>query len=213
MIKIIETDSNQAFDLLEKDIPEHASYIWQENYEAYYNEMCLAVLVAVRHQVERELVLIASRITDRDEIDWEVYRKNVEKEEKVLRDKKQVAWKELANGLQLKTFPDWKSMEVLRFLTNLYKHDAFATPKEELLRSLKMPLSKPYAPLAESKAVKEALAAYLGLEKGSEYCDIASDLISCADRFIAEVKDKAKPKMSKLKWRAVGFDPDSLFSG
>lgn len=207
IIEIIKNDRDVARDLLEKDIPEDASYIWQSHYEADYNEMCLALLVAVRHQVERELVLIAARVPDdRRELDQARYRHEVENERKRL---KNDGWKGIIAKLQLETFSSWdSSMKLLQILVNLYKHDPWVTPDRELLSFLNLPMGVPYAPLAESQDVKEGLNAYLGLEERSNFCDIASELLDRADQFLAEVKSKTKRK--KLKRHAVSLNPDTF---
>lgn len=146
MFQIIRNERDKKRTQLEKEIPEHAADIWLFDWEGFFNELCLAVLVAIHHQVERELVLIAARVTaDGRELDQEEYRKEVKNERNKL--KKNDGWTNLETKLQLNAFPSWSSsMRVLRILVNLFKHDPWITPDRKLLLFLNLPLNVPYAP-------------------------------------------------------------------
>ena len=74
---------------------------------------------------------------------------------------------------------------------------------ETLLRHLDLDLKRKYAPLAESSCVREGLAAYLGLEKDADYCDIAEELLRHAAGFLKAVKQQ--PGLSRVKHGAVSF--------
>jgi hypothetical protein len=50
-------------------------------------------------------------------------------------------------------------METLRLLANCDKHNPSEEPEEQLLKHLALDESVPYAPLAESNSLREALAA------------------------------------------------------
>jgi hypothetical protein len=49
-------------------------------------------------------------------------------------------------------------METLRLIANSNKHETSGRPDNDLLRHLELDLKRTYAPLAESDAVREALA-------------------------------------------------------
>jgi hypothetical protein len=66
-----------AYQLADED-PDLASDQWQFGDEPFVNELCLILLVAVWHQVEREVIWLAARVTgDGKQITREQYLKNV----------------------------------------------------------------------------------------------------------------------------------------
>ena len=87
--------------------------------------MCLTLLIAVRHQVERELVLIKARANGGTTIPQKQYEQNVINERQQLRTK---GWKALEDSLQLGSLPQWNtSMKALELLANSIKHDRLRT--------------------------------------------------------------------------------------
>lgn len=81
-------------------------------------------------------------------------------------------------------------METLRLLANSCKHDPYASPDNKLLDHLGLQKhGATYAPLSESRAVKEALGKWLGLASDADYCDITEDLAARATNFIQAVKN------------------------
>lgn len=182
--------------------------LWPFMGEPFINELCLALLVAIRGHFERELVLIAARVTsDGQELSYKHYHQRVEEEREELKGRN--GWKKLRIKLQLDSIPEWdSSMETLHFLANSYKHNPEGKPDKALVSHLKLPSNATYGPLSESQAFKNGLAAYLGLPEGADYCDIAYDLVERVARFLVEVKDKQKAQrtLSPLRFEPASMD-------
>jgi hypothetical protein len=161
--------------------------LWMFTDEPFINELCLTLLVAIRHHVERSLVLIAARVTsDGRELSSEDYWQRIKIERERLRS---CGWGRLIAKLQLDSLADWNlSMKTLQLLANSYKHDPSTSADEGLLRHLGLPLDVTYASLPESPGVKAGVAASLGLQDSADYCDIAEALLVCVSRFTAEVE-------------------------
>lgn len=202
-----ERDSRRA-SLRDQD-PDVAYDVWVFRDEPFINELCLMLLVAIRHHVERELVWAAARVTsDRRPLKGDEYSQRVQDERQKLRT--QNGWSELAVKLELHTFTEWaSSMETLRLLANSYKHDPASRPDRKLLEHLHLDWSLNYGPLPESPALRTGLAAYLDLEERADYCDIAEELLRRADTFVAEVQ--RRPDLSPVKWGPVSLNPDDFF--
>lgn len=170
--------------------------LWPYMGEPFFNEFCLALLVALRHHVERELVLLAARVTsDGRDLGTSEYKNLVKEEQELLRGKRkkqrsfgcfflfprkqaprknEAGWGRLEKKLKLKNLAEWKkSMEILRLLANAYKHEPMATSDKDLIKLV---------------GIQKGLASSLDLPEGADYCDIADELVSRVDRFLAEVK-------------------------
>jgi hypothetical protein len=177
--------------------PEDAAYDqWMFTDEPFINDLCLVLLVAIRHQVERELVGIAARVTDDGApLDRKQYQERMRDEREGLRH----GWKPLIGKLDLRSFPEWQgSMQTLRLLVNSYKHSPWGRPDEDLLQHLKLPLTRNYAVLPDSRSVREKLADSLGLDKDADYCEITEELLNRADSFLGSVRQR--PGLSEVKW-------------
>jgi len=202
MLRMIKAEHDRRVEHL----PEEDGYDqWIFIDEPFVNELCLTLLVAIRHQVERELVLIAARVTNGGrELEGEQYTQRIQKERDNL--KKHDGWKDIAAKLHLGTFHEWgASMETLRLLANSYKHDPWAVPDEKLLKHLGLSLEVTYKTLSESDDLKKGLAASLNLQSDADYCDISDELLTRAGRFITEVKKTLKEQgiLSSIKPRLV----------
>jgi hypothetical protein len=161
--------------------------LWTLTDEPFINELCLTLLVAIRHHVERELVLIAARVTSdsRELSSGDCWRRITIERERL----RSCGWKRLTAKLRLDLSADWdSSMKTLKLLANSYKHDPSTSADEELLNHLGLPLDVPYASLFESPGLKAGLAASLGLQDGADYCDIAEALLARVARFLTEVQ-------------------------
>ncbi len=181
----------------------------------FVNELCLMLLVALRHQVERELVLLSARLADDgDEISVEQYHNNVQKERKLL--KKRDGWKRVLKRLDVKPCKETKVLEVLRLLSNSYKHDPFVKPDIKLIKLLSLPSEWPkkknatsdttsggsrspappkkkhYAALPESSSLQEAFAVFVGLGKDADYCDITERFVESTSKFLEGLKSRTK---------------------
>ena len=163
----------------------------------FVHELYLMVLVAVRHEVERELVKIAACLGER-EITVEEYRANVQEEVKLLG--KGEGWKRLAGKLKLETCDPHKHLEALRLLANSYKHSPFMQPKEKLLRLLELETDVNYASLPESDALREALGCFIGLGKDAAFSDIAERFVDEASSFLDAVRRNVTLSPIKVRW-------------
>ena len=80
MIAVIRAEEERRVSLLTGEDPDFVYERWGSRIEPFVNELCLMVLVALRHQVERELVKLAARASDDGkEISPKEYHKEVQK--------------------------------------------------------------------------------------------------------------------------------------
>ncbi len=181
----------------------------------FVNELCLMLLVALRHRAERELVLLAARLAeDGSEISVEQYHKNVHKERELLKERD--GWKRIFIRLDVKSCKETKVLEALRLLSNSYKHDPFLKPDIKLLKMLnlpsewpkkktamsdatstgsqsrKTPKKKSYASLPESSSLQEAFAVFVGLGRDADYCDITERFVESVNEFLEGLKHRTK---------------------
>src|SRR5882724_2801143 len=142
IISVVRAERKRLADqltTLDKEDHETAWEQWLFTAEPFINDMCLMVLVAVRHQVERELVLLAARANAGTTISGKQYQQNVVLQRGLLR--KRDGWKQLSATLNLVLFTEWTtSMETLRLLANCLKHEPTQGPDKELLEHLNLPL-------------------------------------------------------------------------
>jgi hypothetical protein len=187
-VEVIRKERDARLSRLSNEDPDYAYDSWLFFEGPFIGDLCLTVLVAVHHQVERELLHLAARVADdgRD-LSGDEFDKRVEEERGQLKDRS--GRKKLVAKLKLETLDDWHSLETLRFLSNSYKHNPSQMPDEDLLRHLGLKFGVPYAPLSESEALRAALGASLGLSEAADFCDIADELISRAARCITDAPD------------------------
>jgi hypothetical protein len=188
MIGVIRAERQVRANRLRDEDQDFAYDQWLSIDEPFVNDMCLMVLIALRHQVERELIFIAACVDVGEAITVEKYHENVAK----YREK---GWKNLEVKLNLKSFPQWEaSMETLRLLANCLKHEPTQEPNRQLLEHLGLP-PKPeerfvdsYAALSESRSFKEGLAEYVKLPRDADYCRIAETFVYLASEFLELVR-------------------------
>ena len=195
IINVIRGERKRLADeltILDREDHESAWEQWLFKAEPFINDMCLMVLVAVRHQVERELVLLAARANAGTTINGAQYQHNVVFQRDLLR---LDGWKQLSATLNLQSFTEWTtSMETLRLLANCLKHEPTQGPGKELLEHLKLPLVPKgpmivgYLPLAESRCLREGLATSVNLPRDADYCTIAEAFVFAADHFLDGVR-------------------------
>ena len=172
----------------------------------FVNELCLLVLVAIHHQVERELIRVAAQKTDDGK---PLSRAEYQEHLRIERAKWRSDRKSVIKRLKLDSFPEWdRDLEALRQLANGYKHTPSRRPDDTLLKLLQLDLKRHYAPLPESDSIREGLAVYLKLKKNADYCAIASKLLRRADKFLTAVK--RQPGLSKVNWGRVSFHPEDF---
>jgi hypothetical protein len=210
VISITKAEERRRADELQvraMDIPPE----YRANYEydewlfveaPFVHELCLMVLVAVRHEVERELVRIAAQVGER-EITVEEYRANLQREQMALLRKD--GWQNLRDKLKLESDHTYECMEALRLLANSYKHSPFLEPKKELLKLLNLKTDVKYASLPESDGLREGLGCFIGLGKDAAFSDIAERFVDEAISFIDAVRRSTA--LSPIKSRPVSLDP------
>jgi hypothetical protein len=142
MVSVIRAERQRRLTLLKDEDGDWAYDQWLFTDEPFVNELCLVLLVAIRHQIERELLRLLARLTvGGNEVGGSEYRRRLRNERKLLR--KRDGWTNAIARLDLRTFPEWhSSIETLRLLANRYKHDPLGDPDEGLLKHLQLDLTK-----------------------------------------------------------------------
>jgi hypothetical protein len=204
VIRVIREERDKRLAALETE-DEDLWYRGHSDDELFINELCLMLLVAIRHEIERELTLFVAQKTSKespppprgpgDPVD-PVGRKLTDGEymglvKKVKNlTKKKNAWKEEIYpqlGLDADT-EHW--LETLRHLSNSYKHDQheLGNYRAAFLEHLKLgPERNPMA-LAESPAIREALAKDLELTSEANYCDIGEAFLNRVSDLLAKLE-------------------------
>ena len=194
---MIRAEEQRRDSLLKTLDPELAYNHWLFDDRPFVNELCLMLLVTLRHQVDRELIGLAARANDAGRaISIKNYHNNVER----LRMGLSFDWKEIGVRLNLKSSKLYPSMETLRHLVNSYKHDHWVKPAEDLRQALDLP-QVTYAPLPESDLLREQLAVSVGLGVEANYCDIADRFVDMAVDFLKEIE--ARATLSQIKAEVV----------
>jgi hypothetical protein len=212
MLAVIRMERDRRNALLKSVEPGYAYDQWLFTDAPLVSELCLILLVAVRHEVERELIGLAARVSSRGtEIEGKAYLRRLSNERRLLRQRD--GWKRLIMRLNLKRFRAWdSSMEALRLLANCYKHDPLGSPDNALLKHLRPHLKyqqrRKYASLPESGCFREGVALSLGLDKNADYCDIAEEFLAQADSFLNKVKQQ--PTIAAVKWGPVSLRPSNF---
>jgi hypothetical protein len=207
MIQVIRLEQHRrarcAAQLADED-PNLAGEEWVFTDEPFVNELCLMLLVAVWHQVEREVIWLAARLTgDGQKISRDQYLKNAQDAQKLFSNRR---GRKILEKLKLTSFPEWESqMETLRLLANCYKHDPSRVPNDKLLRHLELDETAHYLPLPESRNFQKGLAAYVHLPQDADYCDIAERLLDCAARFLLNLQKKTAETGLLSTWGPVNF--------
>jgi hypothetical protein len=211
MIDVIRAEQQSrargAARLADED-PDYASDRWLLTDTPFVNELCLILLVAVWHQVERELIWLEARVMGGgEEISREQYLQNIRTAEQSW--SKKDGKGKIIEDLKLNTFPEWKSsMKTLRLLANCYKHDPSLVPTKQILKQLGLDEALNYMPLPESDCLRQGLAAYVNLPKDADYCDITERLIGCTARFLADLQEKTGCLST---WGPVNFGDPAFY--
>ena len=206
ILNVIRSEQRSRASLLAGKDPDFAYDHWLFTDAPFVNELCLMLLVALRHQVERELIAFAARAADDGkEIDRRQYQQRMKELQK---QPTRPRWKTIEDRLQLKLCEEHGSIEALRLLANSYKHNPSKQPNEDLLNQLKLKIDDKYAPLHESGDLQEGLALSIGLEKDADYCDIAERFLDVVDLFLADVQKRTR--LSRVRWGAASLNPDEF---
>jgi hypothetical protein len=194
MIDVVRTEERRRLLLLTGENLDSEHDRWLYTDEPFVNELCLMALVALGHQVERELVGLAARASgDANEISPAEYRNEVQK----LRTDKGWKWQIIESRLKTESWNGYTSMEVLRKLANLYKHEPSREPDSNLLNLLNLAVTDDYARLQESDALREGLAISVNLGKNVGYCDIVERFVEIAKGFLADGQSRTKIRALK----------------
>lgn len=98
VIDVIRAEKQRRSARLAEEDPNIAYDQWLFAEEPFLNDLRLILLVAVRHQLERQLVRLAARVTpDGSRMDFKQYQQNVEDERQRIR--RRNGWKELIRNL------------------------------------------------------------------------------------------------------------------
>jgi hypothetical protein len=193
MIGVIKTERQVRSDRI-KYVDQDIAYDRSVADEVFINDMCLMVLVALHHQIERELVFLAARADVRPTITDQEYQKNVVGLRKKMGRRDGSGWKEVTEKLELESFAEWKtSMETLRLVANCLKHEPTLEPDQKLLEHLNLapkpvePRIVSYSSLPESSLFREGLARSVSLPKDADYCTIAETFVDFAKRFFGKI--------------------------
>lgn len=192
MIGIIRAEELNRANRRKNEDQDFAHDQWLSD-ESFISDMCLMVLVALRHQLERELIFLAARANVATVAHKDYRQKIISLRQEI----KQNGWKNLIATLNLESFAEWDtSMETLRLLANCVKHEPTQEPDENLLKQLNLPL-KPigpmlvgYAPLSESDIFREGLAISVNLAGDTDYCTIAEAFVNLVDQFLNKVRQE-----------------------
>lgn len=211
MLVVIRAERQRRLDALSGIEEEWQWDQWTFSDEPFINEMCLVLLVAIRHLLERELLRLVVRAGTAGPIPSDRYWEMVETERRGFRGKG--GWKNLAAKLNLDAWPAWNgSLKTLQLIANTYKHEpGYAKPGQDLLTHLGLdpvieeePLKVTYASLAESRHFREALALHLDLPKDADYTAIAQEYLAAVERFVAEVE--RQPHIAAIRPVPVRLD-------
>lgn len=230
MVSIFKAErKKRARQLLDHADPQLAGEHWMFTDEPFISELCLMLLVGLNHEVERELLNYAA-LADRDgrqrddqedrknveqrlvwkeltgrEMDDKEYRNNVEQLCKGHR----LDWTEIRRRLKLEDRIGNECMVVLRDIANSYKHNPLMEPGEKLLKALQLQPGPPqYASLPESDDLRKALARFIDLREGADFCAIAEGFVEIVGTFLRDVQEHV---MLRPRKRDPGsFDPREM---
>jgi hypothetical protein len=220
MIDVVRTEENRRRQERADMYPEVAHDYLISTDRAFVAELCLMLLVALRHLVEKEMILLAARLAeDTGEISTEEYRKNVEKERKLLKERD--GWKRIYIRLQITTGKEIQILEVLQELSNSYKHNPFAKPDTKLLKLLNLclewpkektvtrnvsevssPKKKNYATMSESGELWRRLGNLVELDD-AELCDITERFVERVGEFMNNLISRTKTRPFKREFASL----------
>jgi hypothetical protein len=191
MIHLICEEQQRLLDDLPRDDDQQAFDEWSIRHEPFLSDLCLLLMVAVRHEVERTLVQLAARVTEGGQpLSWDDFEHNRTAERDAL--KRRNGWSRLAAKLRLESFPQWsQEMETLRLLANSYKHSPTGEPDRDLLVHLALDTEVLYASLPESDEFRRAIAKSFGLPETADYPTIARSAIAHATAFLEAVENQS----------------------
>jgi hypothetical protein len=205
IIGLIKREKQRREWLLKGKDPDFAQDQWLFTDAPFVNELYLMLLITLRHQVERELVCLAARaVDDEPEISHITYLERLEQLRNEVRKPKN--WdKKIEERLNLQSFREYLCIEILRLLSNSYKHNQFMEPDIYLLAQISLDSKINYASLPESDAFRKGLAEFIGLEKDADYCEITFRFVDIACKFLTKVE--MLPGLSRVRPGTVSLNP------
>ena len=199
LLSFIRLERDRRFSVL-LDYPEdERADQWLTVDQPLINDLALMLIVTIRHDFERQLVLLAAKITgDCQPIPSSEYLERVKQERRRVRESPN-GLNVLIDKLPLHSCPEWNgSMDLLRLLANCYKHDPWMVPDDQLRTRLGLPKGH-YAGLPESNALRKAIVKFMKLSPSADYSDIAEWMIEHADVCLKHVSENVT--VSKVIWQ------------
>lgn len=209
MISVIRAEKRRREESVNHADPDLAYDQWLFEDLPFINELCLMILVALRHQFERETLSLAARANHGGK---EISRQEWGQERQSLRNRNNqgrfvgLKTNEIKNRLRQKNWPPY--ILLLNKLTNLYKHDPLKIPDEEIIIDLHLDPEIVCGPLDESEAIRTGLANFLSLPEDADYCDIADQFVEITCEFISTVE--GLEMISTIKHEKVSLNPKNF---
>lgn len=211
MIDVIRMEQDRRSSILKDQDPNIAYDQWLFTDEPFLNELCLMVLVSLRHHIERQMVSLAARADESgNEIGDEQYQEKMKQLRKTNKKGQNIGWDwaKIQKRLKNQIYQKHRPIEALRLLSNSYKHDPSMKPDEELLSFLTLETGVNYASLSESNELRKGLAVLIGLDEDADYCKIVKQFIEIASDFLAEIENQTK--LGKIKLGPVSLNPNDF---
>jgi hypothetical protein len=208
VLAVIRQESDRR-NALERD-PNWAYEQWHAD-NAFTNELCLILLVALRHQLERELVKLAA-LAGHGGVDLSraQYQQRTDELRPLRKDGSRVTdWTKVYSALGITSGNRPSPIETLRLLANAYKHDPNAQPDQLLIAHLGLTTAINYAELPESDALREGLAVNVGLARDADYISMAERLIDYVQTFLDDLKKCVL--LSRVRWGPVSLLPEDMY--
>lgn len=191
VIGVIRNEKDRRYSLLKDKDWDFEWEQWLFEDMPFVNEICLMLLVTLRHHVERELVGLAVLANNvYDEIDGQQYKKE---KDKLKKKGNNWDWEKIKKRLNLESFSEYKFIEPLRQISNTHKHGLWVGPGKKLLEILGLNTNESYLSFPESDKFREGLAVFIGLsKKDADYCDITERFVDIAINYLESIKKKTK---------------------
>jgi hypothetical protein len=202
-LAVVRSEEKRRSAILDHDEPDQAYDQWVFCDAPFIAELCIMLLVSLRHHVERRLLFLAACALDHGA---RIKRAQYEKHQAALARLDPAArWKEILKRLKLSTCDHFEIAETLRLLANAYKHDPKEQPTKPLLRFLNLDPTINYLELRASDAFKKGLALKVGLAEDAAFVDVTERFIENTDAFLKDVP--ARNTLSKVSWGPISLAP------
>jgi hypothetical protein len=194
-LDVIKAEEQRRVGLL-PDHPDAAYDQWLFHDEPFINELCIVFLVALRHHIERRLMILAACAADGGR---PLSKQEFSARKKQLSDLKfDKKWDEVDKRLGPEHCAHYRVIEALRLLANAYKHEPNMEPDGRLLAHLHRDPSLRYAPMPESGDLQKGLGIIVGLPADASYSQIATAFVERVQEFLDDVT--ARNTISPVKW-------------